>query len=412
MTTKPKKSSAGSETADREGRKPLRVGIVVPHVFMYRDILPHVVFSPGPLALDLAEGLRQLGADVTLFSPGPVDTNVRNITADLSYFDHELSLRGDTYLDLLKKHPFTFITLARQVQSELIARAYAMANADELDIIHIYTNEEDTALPFAQLCRKPVVFTHHDPFNFMVKYKNLFPKYKHLNWISMSYAQRAGMPPDTNWVANIYHGLSDERLKPAMNPTNDYLAYFGRIIQPKGLHLAIDAVKKYNAEHEPIRLKIAGKHYAGHKKDTYWQEQILPRLDDPNIEYVGFVSPDERGNFLANARAVIVPSLFAEPFGMTAIEALACATPVISLDSGALPETIQDPQTGFVVKKVLRNDGKVDESATTEGLVAAIAKLSTVNHTACRQAYQSRFTATRMCKEHLAIYRSLVQKQT
>src|ERR1700689_3926615 len=132
MTTRPKKKTDFTR---------LRVGLVVPHVFMHRDILPHVIFSPGQLALDLAKGLEQLGVDVILFSPGPVNVAGKNITADLSYFKQELALRGDTYLDLLKKHPFTFITLARQVQSELIAKAYAMANTGGLDIIHIYTNE-------------------------------------------------------------------------------------------------------------------------------------------------------------------------------------------------------------------------------------------------------------------------------
>ncbi|HET8670126.1 MAG TPA: glycosyltransferase, partial [Candidatus Saccharimonadales bacterium] len=242
----------------------LRIGLVVPHIFMHRDILPHVIFSPAALALNLADGLQKLGADCTLFSPGPVDTAAKNVTADLSYFEEELAGRGDTYVDLLKKHPFTFVTLSRQVQSELIARAFDMANRGELDIVHIYTNEEDIALPFAKLCKKPVVFTHHDPFNFSVKYKNVFPKYKDLNWISMSLAQRRGMPADTNWVGNIYHGLNEKLFEANLAPSGGYIAYLGRIIEPKGVHLAITAVKHYNkSAKQPLKLKIAGKHYAG-----------------------------------------------------------------------------------------------------------------------------------------------------
>jgi len=394
MTTKP-------------NNRPLRIGIVVPHIFMHRAILPHVIFSPAQLALTLAEGLRHSSADVTLFSPGPVDTSVRNITADLSYFERELAGRGDSYIDLLKKHPLMFTTLARQVQSELVARAFAMANAGELDIVHIYTNEEDIALPFARLCQKPVAFTHHDPFNFSVKYKNVFPKYKDLNWISMSYAQRAGMPSDTNWVGNVYHGLAETDLSPVAAPANDYIAYLGRIIQPKGLHLAIQAVKQYNARAaRPLKLKIAGKHYAGHKKDIYWQTFILPQLDDEHIEYVGFVGPEKR-EFLGNARALIVPSLFDEPFGMVSIEALACGTPVIALDSGALPEVIQDGQTGFVVKKATSGSGDLGDAATAQALAAALEKIDGISRQACRADYGARFTATRMCAEHLAIYRGL-----
>jgi glycosyltransferase involved in cell wall biosynthesis len=387
----------------------LRIGIVVPHIFMHEEILPHVIFSPAELALTLARSLQRSGLEITLFSPGPVTTDTINITADLSYFERELAVRGDTYIDLLKKHPLTFITLARQVQSELIAKAYAMANDDKLDLVHIYTNEEDIALPFAQLCDKPVVFTHHDPFNFSVKYKNIFPKYKSLPWISLSYSQRQGMPPDTNWVGNVYHGITDETLVPLTNPTNDYIAYLGRIIQPKGLHLAIAALKQYNTHAvQPLTLKIAGKHYAGHRKDAYWQTKIVPLLDDGHIEFVGFVR-EEKHTFLGNAHALIVPSLFDEPFGMVSIEALACGTPVIGLDSGAIPEVIRDGQTGFVVPKARTSDGDVDETATVDGLVEAIGSIGEISRRVCRTDYETRFTAERMGAEHLAIYRRLIQ---
>ncbi|HVU59570.1 MAG TPA: glycosyltransferase [Candidatus Saccharimonadales bacterium] len=367
-----------------------------------------VIFSPAELALNLTTGLHELGADVTLFTPGPVDAPVRTITADLSYFEEELAGRGDSYTDLLKKHPFTFITLARQVQAELIARAYDMANRGELDIIHIYTNEEELALPFAALCRRPVVFTHHDPFNFLVKYKNVLPKYARLNWISLSYAQRAGMPADTNWVANIYHGLPAAALHPAARPTAAYIAFLGRIIEPKGLHLAIAAVRAYNASTtQPLKLKIAGKHYAGHAKDTYWQQRIAPQLHGDDIEFVGFVGAAGKQEFLANARALLVPSLFAEPFGMVSIEALACGTPVIALDSGALPEVIKDAKTGYVVPKAYDGGGQLDEAATAQALAAAIGRIDAIDRHACRADFEARFTAARMCREHLTLYEQL-----
>lgn len=373
--------------------------MVVPHIFMHRDILPQVIFSPGKLALDLADGLERLGAVVTLFSPGPADTHVRNTTADLSYFEKELAGRGDTYIDLLKKHPLTFISLARQVQAEVIAKAFKMASDGELDVVHVYTNEEDIALPFAALCDAPVVFTHHDPFSFLVKYKNVFPKYKQLNWISMSLAQRAGMPPDTNWAANIYHGLDEHTFQPNYKPRGGYVAYLGRVIESKGVHLAIAAAKQAG-----VKLKIAGKHYAGHGKDEYWQEKILPELDD-QVEYVGFIKGDaEKQKFLGNADALIVPSTFDEPFGMVLIEALACGTPVVGLDSGAIPEVIKDGRTGFVIPK------SKSETETAKLLADAIAKIGQIDRQACRADFQARFTLGRMCQEHLDTYKVLTRR--
>lgn len=386
---------------NKSGR--LRVGLVVPHIFMHRDILPRVIFSPGTLAIDLANQLIKSGADVTFFSPGPIDNVVRNVTANLSYFEKELAGRDDTYMDLLKKHPFTFVTLARQVQSELIAKAFEMANNDKLDIVHIYTNEEDIALPFAQFCKKPVVFTHHDPFNFLVKYKNVFPKYKHLNWLSMSLSQRGGMPSNTNWIGNIYHGLDKSLLTPIKNPSRDYVAFLGRIIEPKGVHFAIQAVKLYNqtAPH-PVTLKIAGKHYAGHSKDAYWQSIIEPELGE-NVQYVGHIaSVQEKQEFLGNAKALLVPSTFDEPFGMVTIEALACDTPIIGLTAGATQEIVQNGKTGFIVSKDAPD-------LISPAIADALTKIDTLQSGVCRQEFESKFTLERMANEHLEIYRKLMK---
>lgn len=384
MTTKPK----------------LRVGLVIPHIFIHSDILEHVIFSPGKLALELCEALAKKGVDVTLFSTGPATTSVPNVTADLTNFEAELAGRGDSYLDLLKKHPFTFISLARQVQAEIIAKAYRAAANDKLDVVHIYTNEEDIALPFANLCPKPVVFTHHDPFNFLVKYKNVFPKYKDLPWISLSYAQRSGMPKGTNWVANIYHGLDDTSLHLNTDPKGDYVAYIGRIIEPKGVHLAIKAVKRFNRSAEkPLKLKIAGKHYAGHTKDTYWQTEIEPELND-TVEYVGHIRSDRaKQDFLGNATALLVPSTFDEPFGMVTIEALACGTPVIGLTAGATKEIVDDGMTGYIID--------ADANDVPQGIADALSRIGMISRKACRKAFDNRFTLDKMTTAHAELYERL-----
>jgi glycosyltransferase involved in cell wall biosynthesis len=386
----------------------LRVGLVVPHIFMQDKLLPKVIFSPGSLALGLAAGLPGQDIDVHLFTPGAVTTTVPTSTADLSYFEQELAARDDDYLDLLKKHPLTFVSLARQVQAELIARAYAMANNNELDVVHIYTNEEDIALPFAALCTKPVVLTHHDPFNFLIAYKSVFPKHRALNWISISYAQRADMPEDTNWVGNVYHGLDAAIFSPNYAGDSPYVAYLGRIIEPKGVHLAIAAVKQYNRSHQrQLCLKIAGKHYAGHTKDSYWQKRILPEIDGKEIEYIGFLDGQAKADFLRGARALIMPSTFAEPFGMVAIEALACATPVIGLDSGALPEIIKEGTTGYVVAKQQLPDGTLDEHATAEALAVSLEDTVRIDRHVCRQDFEKRFTLERMCAGYADVYRTV-----
>jgi len=386
---------------------------------MHQDILPRVIFSPGQLGLELASGLKRLGVDVTLYSAGPVRTDVRNVHADLTGFEAELEARGDSYLELLKKHPLVFISLARQAQSEIIARAYDAANRDELDVVHIYTNEEDIALPFAKLCQKPVVFTHHDPFNFLVKYRHVFPKYAACNWISLSMAQRTGMPPDTHWVGDIPHGIDETAFTFNGAPQGDYVAYLGRIVEPKGLHLAVAAVKHYNeTAKRPLSLRIAGKHYSG-SFDGYYAKKIAPLVDGATIRYDQHIGDRaELGRWLGNARALLVPSVFDEPFGMVMIEALACGTPVIGLDSGAIPEVVEEGVTGFVVSKHMKEsiDPRaghmkmlVDEAPTVAAMAAALGRVGEIDRSVCRRQFERRFTSARMCRDHVEVYQKLVR---
>jgi len=373
----------------------MRIAIVVPHIFMNQEILPDVIFSPAYLAIDLAEGLQSIGNEVTLFSPGKVRTSVRNETADLSLFEEKLRSRGDSYIDLLKKHPTIFMTLGRQVQSELVNKAFKMANEDRFDIVHIYTNEEELGLVFADLCNKPVIFTHHEPFNFLVKYRSLMPKYKDRNWISISMSQRKTMPEGANFVANIYHGLPKEKFAPNYNPQGNYFAYFGRIIEPKGVHLAIQAAKLANVE-----LRIAGKHYTGFSKDKYWTEVIEPNLDGIQIKYVGFLKTDEeKQEFLGNAKALIVPSTWEEPFGMVMIESKACATPIIGIKSGAIPEVVDEGKTGLLVD---------NDSNASNKLAKAIKQIDQIDRLSCRKTFEERFLVERMCMEHEDTYLTLI----
>lgn len=442
----------------------MRLALLIPHIFMQAEILPEVIFSPGELLLHLALALQARGHEVTIFSPGKLDlpAGVKNQTADLSLFEKELALRGDSYLDLLKKHPLTFITLARQVQTELIAKAYRLANEGQFDLVHVWCNEEELALVMADFCQKPVVFTHHEPFNFLSKYQSIFPKYAHLNWISLSLAQQAGyqqllasavstnsgaielknscqgqktfgrnkvanqsFPTKVNFIANVYHGLpknyynfdrqaddadlavnfqadSNRRAQTTASLDNlpstkqDYFLYMGRIIQPKGVHLAIKACQLAG-----VKLKIVGKHYAGFAKDKYWTEQIAPQIDGKQIEYLGFISGQPaKQQLLSSAKALLMPSIWQEPFGLVMVEALACGTPVIGVNRGAIPELIEDGKTGWLV------DG-IDEAMLIKKLAQAIKKIDQINRLTCRHSFEKQFTINQMADGYEKVYKSL-----
>lgn len=381
----------------------MRIGIVVPHIFMHSDIINNVIFAPGTLAIDLVTELAILGHEVYFFTPKYeliTNKNITNINADLSFFDEELKSRGYGYIDLLSKHPLTFITLARQVQSELVAKAIEMANQDKLDILHFFTNEEEMSLTFSRFSKKPVVFTHHEPFNFLTKYRSQFGKYSNLNWISISKSQQKTSPNKMNFIGNVYNGIDKDLFKPNYQNDQKYFAYFGRIIESKGVHLAIEACKKANVE-----LRIAGKHYENLGKDTYWKEKIKPQIDNKHIKYVGFINTlKAKQDFLSNAKALIMPSTWEEPFGMVAIESLACGTPVIGIRSGAIPEIVEDGINGYLVNKDMINKVELDEGNIIEKLVLAINKINNIDRKECRKSFEKKFTLQKMVKGYEEIY--------
>lgn len=378
----------------------MKIALVVPHIFMQAKLLDQVIFSPGFLALTLTDQLQDLGHKVTLFSPGPVQTPAKNITADLSLFLKELALRHDTYLDLLKKHPLVFINLSRQVQSELIAQAYEMANKGNFDLVHVWCNEEEIAMTFARFCQKPVVFTHHEPFNFLVKYRSIFPKYRNLNWVALSRAQETTFSSQqVNFVGTVYHGFPLDEYQ-FNKQTKDYFLYFGRIIEPKGVHLAIKACLEAKQ-----KLLIAGKHYSEEKKNDYWQNKVAPLIDGKQIKYLGFVSQKaHKQKLLSQAQALLMPSIWEEPFGLVMVEALACGTPIIGFNNGAIPEIIDHQINGILVPYQ-----KNQEKRNIKNFQKALGKVNKIKRYHCRQDFEKRFTATHMARAYLAIYQDLIK---
>lgn len=393
----------------------MKIAILVPHMFMHKDLVYKTIFAPGILAIDLVNGLKEKNCEITFISPNFRIEGVKNINGDLKYFNEELKLRDYGIFELLQKHPLLFASLSRQIQSELIAKTFELANSGKFDLIHVYMNEEELAMVFSRFCNIPIVFTHHEPFNFLTKYRTIFPKYKDLNWISISKAQRKSLPPDTNWIANIYHGINEKKIIPNFNSDQNYFAYFGRIIEPKGVHLAIAAAKKAG-----VKLKIAGKHYSGFGKDDYWKKIIEPEIDNDLIEFIGFISDQKLKNeFLGNAKALLVPSIWEEPFGIVLIEAMACGTPIIGLNSGAIGEIIVDGENGFLVEKLDTEFANVKigkyenkEEEIISDFVKKIKLIEKIDRKKVRKLFEEKFTLERMIENHLNIYKKQFSKHS
>lgn len=111
--------------------------------------------------------------------------------------------------------------------------------------------------------------------------------------------------------------------------------YLGTLSRVKGINWMIEQFKKLSI---PASLKIAG------KGEENYENELTELARGTDIEFVGYVNSTE---FLSQIDVLIVPSLWEEPLGMVAIEALANHVPVIANKRGGLQETVQDDINGL-----------------------------------------------------------------
>jgi glycosyltransferase involved in cell wall biosynthesis len=214
----------------------------------------------------------------------------------------------------------------------------------------------------------------------------VFSAFPSLPLVSISDAQRRPAPY-ANWARTIYHGLPENLLTPRpVEPS--YLAFLGRISPEKRLDRAITIAGRCG-----LPLKVAAKI---DKIDHDHYESIRPLLAQSNVEYVGEIGDAEKSDFLSGALALIVSIDWPEPFGLVMVEAMACGTPVIAFNRGSVPEVVEDGVTGFIVE---------DETSA----VAAVSRLPQLSRQLIRQRFEERFTAQRMAKEYLDVYRGLIK---
>jgi glycosyltransferase involved in cell wall biosynthesis len=206
--------------------------------------------------------------------------------------------------------------------------------------------------------------------------------------VSISSSQRRPLPL-LNWQATVHHGLPADILS-FREGAGGYLAFLGRISPEKRVDRAIEIAKRVG-----MQLKIAAKVDKG---DQEYFKTIKPLLNHPLVEFLGEIRQSEKEDFLGDAYALLFPIDWEEPFGLVIIEAMACGTPVIAYNRGAVPEVVQDGITGFIVN---------DE----EGAVRAVENVPTLDRKKCRQIFEERFTATRMARDYISCYKQLVERR-
>jgi glycosyltransferase involved in cell wall biosynthesis len=251
-------------------------------------------------------------------------------------------------------------------------------HASEFDVIH--NSFDFLPLTYSGLISTPVITTIHG-----FSSPDIVPVYAKYNRSTFFVAvSEADKHPALNYLATIHHGIDMGAFQ--FNPTpGSYLAFFGRIHPDKGVVAAIEASKQAG-----IPLRIAGII----QDETYFQEEILPRLDGECVQFVGSVQAEDRSSFLGGAVALLHLVDFDEPFGLSVVEAMACGTPVIAYNRGSMPELITET-SGSIVTDV--------QSA------AEVARsIRQLDRSAVRASAVRRFSADRMVDQYVAAYGQVI----
>jgi glycosyltransferase involved in cell wall biosynthesis len=342
----------------------MRVAQVAP---LYESVPPHLYGGTERVVSYLTEELVRQGHDVTLFASGDSVTKATLVAP----CERSLRLSPDC-TDPLAHHAILY--------DEVLMRK------NQFDILHFHTDYAH--FPISKNLDLPVVTTLHGRLDL----PDLLPLYRHFSQmpvVSISMAQREPLD-DVHWVGNVYHGLPAE-LHTLCETPGDYLAFLGRISPEKRPDRAIRIAVRAG-----MKLKIAAK--IDKVDREYFDSQIKPLLKRPGVEFIGEITESEKSSFLGEALAYLFPIDWPEPFGLTMIEAMACGTPTIAFNGGSVGEVIEDGVTGYIVE-------------SEEEAIRALGRLHNLKRETCRRVFETRFSATRMAENYVAIYRSLARRE-
>jgi glycosyltransferase involved in cell wall biosynthesis len=336
----------------------MRIGMIAP--ISWR--VPPRGYGPWERVVSLlTEGLVERGLDVTLFATEDSLTRAKLAAICPRPYSEDSSLDPKVW--------------------ECLHIAHAFERAAEFDLLH--NHFDFLPLSYSVLTATPLLTTIHG-----FSSEKILPVYQRYNnatyYVAISDADRH---PTLDYAATVYHGIPMAEF--SLHPTpDDYLLFFGRIHPDKGVVEAIEVAQRTGR-----RLIIAGLI----QDQAYFYEQVAPHLDNSQICYVGLVEPGQRNELLGGAYALLHLINFAEPFGLSMIEAMACGTPVIAHPLGSIPEVVKHQQTGFIV------DGQTEA-------VVAVQAVDQLDRAFIRRYTAQNFSCDQMVEGYIQVYQHVLEQ--
>jgi len=249
-----------------------------------------------------------------------------------------------------------------QVDFNPLTPLWTFFNSQAIQAISKRIKQKDIICIIGGLSQKPIAdaFPRNPSVEFGIGYHGIFSKYKVFEsyaWMHTHYGARSSSTDvDGDQRDTVIPSYIDVDEFTYVDKPEDYVAYVGRMIDRKGISIASSACSMAG-----VKLVTAG-----------------PGIGMDGIEHRGELDPPSRDTFMGKAHALIAPTIYIEPFGTVAVEAMACGTPVICSDWGAFTETVIHGFTGFRCR-------------TTEDFAQAINKITTLDRKAISDYSRNRY---------------------
>ena len=310
----------------------------------------------------LTEGLVARGHDVTLFATGDSTTGAKlHAIYPHGYWHDEHMWPWELY--------------------EMLNLATVVERAAEFDVIHYEAAYYPMSLAFTRLSPTPIVQTlHHSPSQAEIA---LWSRYPDAPFVAISNEQ-AGLLSGLKVVATVLHGIDTASFVFREKP-DDYLLFLGRFTEGKGVLQAIELAKRVD-----MRLILAA------AEGDYYRERVAPHVDGRRVVYYGEADFDAKVKLYGGARALLYPIQSREPFGLVLAEAMACGTPVVALDRGAVREVVDEGVTGMIFDNL-------------EQMANELPRVFDLDRRSIRERAVARFDAARMVDEYIAVYKRLAE---
>lgn len=331
---------------------------------LIESVPPRLYGGTERIASYLTEELVRQGHDVTLFASGDSITSAKLVPCCAQALRLNPSVRDPI--------PYYMLMLDR------VRRMQA-----DFDILHFHIDQFH--FPIFSGTGLPTLTTLHGRQD-LSDLHHLYRGFPDMALVSISDAQRKPIA-FANFAATIYHGLPP-LYKPTFEPRGGYLAFLGRIAPEKRVDRAIAIAQAVG-----LPLRIAAK--VDRVDEEYFRNEIQPLLKSPAVEFIGEIDDRKKASFLGEARALLFPIDWPEPFGLVMIEAMACGTPVLAFRQGSVPEIIDDGVTGFVVDSI-------------EQAIARMDRLLALDRRQVRARFDERFSVRRMALDYVKTYRKLI----